>query len=50
VTVFFATASAGTEDLLADELHALGLRGARTGRGGVRFEGGTVDASRACHW
>ena len=50
MTVFFATASAGTEDLLADELHALGLRGARTGRGGVRFEGGTVDAMRACLW
>ena len=38
---FFATASAGTEDLLADELRALGLRGVRNGRGGVWFAGDT---------
>ena len=50
VTVFFATASAGTEDLLADELRALGLRAVRPGRGGVRFAGGIVDAMRACLW
>lgn len=47
---FFATASAGTEDLLADELRALGLHGVRTGRGGVRFEGSTPDGMRACLW
>ena len=35
MTAFFATASAGTEDLLADELRALGLRGVRTGRRGA---------------
>jgi len=50
VTAFFATASAGTEDLLADELRALGLRGVRTGPGGVRFSGGIVDAMHACLW
>jgi 23S rRNA (guanine2445-N2)-methyltransferase / 23S rRNA (guanine2069-N7)-methyltransferase len=43
VTAFFATASAGTEDLLADELRMLGLRG-------VRFEGSTLDAVRTCLW
>jgi 23S rRNA (guanine2445-N2)-methyltransferase / 23S rRNA (guanine2069-N7)-methyltransferase len=50
VTVFFATASAGTEDLLADELQTLGLRGVRVGRGGVRFTGDIGDAMRACLW
>jgi 23S rRNA (guanine2445-N2)-methyltransferase / 23S rRNA (guanine2069-N7)-methyltransferase len=50
VTVFFATASAGTEDLLADELRALGLRGVRTGRGGVRFAGDRMDGIRVCLW
>jgi len=50
VTAFFATASAGVEDLLADELHALGLRGVRPARGGVRFAGDTTDAIRACLW
>jgi putative N6-adenine-specific DNA methylase len=50
VTAFFATASAGTEDLLAEELSALGLRGVRAGRGGVRFSGGTGDAMRVCLW
>jgi 23S rRNA (guanine2445-N2)-methyltransferase / 23S rRNA (guanine2069-N7)-methyltransferase len=50
VTVFFATASAGTEDLLADELQTLELRGVRVGRGGVRFTGDIGDAMRACLW
>lgn len=50
MTVFFATASAGTEDLLADELQTLGLRGVRVGRGGVRFTGDIGDAMRACLW
>jgi putative N6-adenine-specific DNA methylase len=50
VSVFFATASAGTEDLLADELHALGVRGVSTGRGVVRFGGDLVDAMRVCLW
>lgn len=50
VTGFFATASAGTEDLLTDELRSLGLRGVRAGRGGVRFAGEIGDAMRACLW
>jgi putative N6-adenine-specific DNA methylase len=50
VSVFFATASAGTEDLLADELHALGVRGVGTGRGVVRFGGDLLDAMRVCLW
>ena len=50
MTVFFATASAGTEDLLADELRSLGLRGVRAARGGVRFAGDIGDALRACLW
>ena len=50
MTVFFATASAGTEDLLADELQTLELRGVRVGRGGVRFTGDIGDAMRACLW
>ena len=50
MTAFFATASAGTEDLLADELRMLGLRGVRTRPGGACFSGGTVDAMRACLW
>jgi len=50
MTAFFATASAGTEDLLADELRALGLRGVRSGRGGAHFAGTLEDAMRACLW
>ena len=50
MNVFFATASAGTEDLLADELQTLALRGVRVGRGGVRFTGDIHDAMRACLW
>jgi putative N6-adenine-specific DNA methylase len=50
MSVFFATASAGTEDLLADELHALGVRGVGTGRGVVRFGGDLLDAMRVCLW
>jgi len=47
---FFATASAGTEDLLAAELRALGLRDIRPGRGGVRFKGELVDGLKVCLW
>jgi len=50
MTAFFATASADTEDLLADELRALGLRGVRTGRGGVHFAGAIGEAMKACLW
>ena len=47
---FFATASAGTEDLLAAELRSLGLRDVRPGRGGVRFQGELVDGLKVCLW
>jgi putative N6-adenine-specific DNA methylase len=50
VPAFFATASIGTEELLADELQGLGMRGVRAGRGGVRFAGTLVDGMRACLW
>lgn len=47
---FFATASAGTEDLLTQELSALGLRDVRPARGLVRFSGEFADALKACLW
>jgi 23S rRNA (guanine2445-N2)-methyltransferase / 23S rRNA (guanine2069-N7)-methyltransferase len=47
---FFATASAGTEDLLAAELRAIGAIGIRPGRGGVRFTGEIPGALKACLW
>jgi len=45
---FFVTAAAGTADLLASELVALGIEGAREVLGGVACEGELVDAYRAC--
>ena len=50
MTTFFATASAGTEDLLAEELRPLGAHGIRPGRGGVRFNGELETALKACLW
>ena len=47
---FFATASAGTEDLLAGELRALRAGGVRAGKGGVRFSGSLGTALEACLW
>ncbi|HTX52328.1 MAG TPA: THUMP domain-containing protein [Candidatus Baltobacteraceae bacterium] len=47
---FFATASAGTEDLLAEELRELGLGSVRSSRGGVWFAGDLPDGMRACLW
>lgn len=47
---YFATASAGTEDLLANELRAIGAKGIRPGRGGVRFTGERDTALRALLW
>ena len=47
---FFATASAGTEDLLTDELRDLGFHGVHSSRGGVWFSGGLPDGLRACLW
>jgi 23S rRNA (guanine2445-N2)-methyltransferase / 23S rRNA (guanine2069-N7)-methyltransferase len=45
---FFVTAAAGTADLLAAELAALGLEGTREVQGGAACEGGLADAYRAC--
>ncbi|MDF3066111.1 MAG: rRNA (guanine-N-2-) -methyltransferase rlmL [Polyangiaceae bacterium] len=47
---FFATAAKGTEPLLRDELHELGLRRVRADRGGVHFGAELSDAYRACLW
>lgn len=49
-TSFFATASAGTEGVLADELSHLTRGRARAERGGVRVTGTLEDAYRACLW
>ncbi len=45
---FFVTAAAGTADLLAAELGALGIDGAREVLGGVACEGDLAAAYRAC--
>ncbi len=45
---FFVTAAAGTADLLAAELVALGIEGAREVQGGVACEGDLAAAYRAC--
>ncbi len=45
---FFVTAAAGTADLLAAELAALGIEGAREVQGGVACESSLADAYRAC--
>jgi 23S rRNA (guanine2445-N2)-methyltransferase / 23S rRNA (guanine2069-N7)-methyltransferase len=47
---FFASASRGTEDVLADELTELGIVAVRAERGGVAFGDRTEDAYRACLW
>lgn len=46
----FATAARGTEDLLAEELNALGAAKVRQGRGGVRFSANLHEALRICLW
>ncbi|MCC5857044.1 MAG: bifunctional 23S rRNA (guanine(2069)-N(7))-methyltransferase RlmK/23S rRNA (guanine(2445)-N(2))-methyltransferase RlmL [Ectothiorhodospiraceae bacterium] len=46
----FATAPRGLENLLRDELHALGATDAREQRAGVAFNGGLALAYRACLW
>jgi 23S rRNA (guanine2445-N2)-methyltransferase / 23S rRNA (guanine2069-N7)-methyltransferase len=45
---FFVTAATGTADLLAAELAALGIEGAREVQGGVTCEGELAAAYRAC--
>lgn len=46
----FATASRGTEDLLAAELSELGAKRVRQDRGGVRFLANLNEALRICLW
>ena len=46
----FATASRGTEHLLAEELRLIGAESIVEARGGVAFEGGIGVAYRACLW
>jgi 23S rRNA (guanine2445-N2)-methyltransferase / 23S rRNA (guanine2069-N7)-methyltransferase len=48
--LFFATASRGTEDVLADELEQFGISPVQSTRGGVAFGAGRVDGYRACLW
>lgn len=45
---YFATCAAGTELALKQELRELGMHRVRADRGGVRFEGSSRDALRAC--
>lgn len=47
---FFATCARGLEDLLADELRAVGASGVRPARAGVSFAGGLSTAYAACLW
>ncbi len=47
---FFATASRGTEDVLAAELRGLGAADVEARRGGVFFGRRLEDAYRACLW
>ena len=47
---FFASCLPGLEGLLADELHALGVRRTRPLGGGVAFFGAPKAALRACLW
>jgi len=49
-TRFFATTAKGMEDLLADELIALGAPAVEKSRAGVHFEGELKTAYRACLW
>ncbi|HZH02465.1 MAG TPA: THUMP domain-containing protein, partial [Myxococcaceae bacterium] len=46
----YATASRGTEDLLAEELTELGAKRVRRDRGGVRFAANLLEALRICVW
>ena len=49
-TIFFATAPAGIEPLLASELIALGAVDPKPARGGIRFGGSQEMAYRVCLW
>ena len=47
---FFVTSAKGLEDLVTDELCALGLTELKTERGGVSFNGSLEDGYKACLW
>jgi putative N6-adenine-specific DNA methylase len=47
---YFATAAKGLEDVLAEELLALGVHDLAPGTGGVHFRGSRIDGYRACLW
>ena len=47
---FFATSAKGLEEVLADELRALGASNVLPGTGGVHFHGRPADGYRACLW
>jgi 23S rRNA (guanine2445-N2)-methyltransferase / 23S rRNA (guanine2069-N7)-methyltransferase len=47
---FFVTVSRGIENLLAEEIKALGIEGVSENRGGVSFEGTLEDGYRVCLW
>ena len=47
---FFATTGKGIEDVLADELRALGVEGVSSETGGARFRGTLADCYRANLW
>lgn len=47
---FFVTSAKGLEELVAAELAALGIAGAKIERGGVSFAGRLEDGYRACLW
>jgi putative N6-adenine-specific DNA methylase len=47
---FFATTGKGVEEVLAEELKALGIAGVNIERGGVRFTGDMVSCYRANLW
>lgn len=49
-TEFFASCPEGFEDLLAQELRALGMRRVRPLKGRVSFAGEPIDGERACLW
>ncbi len=47
---FFATTAKGLEEVLANELNALNLRGVTISNGGVAFRGHLTEGYRACLW
>ena len=47
---FFATTTKGLEEVLAEELRALGARQVVPANGGVNFSGSSRDGYRACLW